>query len=151
MGEDVQMSEEVEISGEHERVGGSQVHLSLKALSQKPGLIPQECLGIDLLPCSSLSLLVRNAYTEMDNILELMNEEYQKRLPPLEDLNFIPGVLITGSPGIGKILQNECHLQTCWLIRSFREILLSVIPVGQMPSRWASSDFSRPPDTFLLF
>ena len=107
MSEDVEMSEEVEISGEHERVGGSQVYLSLtELLSQKPGLIPQELLGINLLPCSSLSLLVRNAYTEMDNILDLMNEEYQKRLPPLTDLNFIPGVVITGNPGIGKILQN---------------------------------------------
>ena len=79
-------------NGKHEGGDGSQAHtvLSLLELSPNSGLLPPGCRDIEL-PCGSQSLLVRNAYKEMNKILQSMNEEYQERFSTLTDFNGIPG------------------------------------------------------------
>ena len=63
-----------------------------------------------VLPCSSSRLVVRDAYKDMDEILDGYYEEYGK-MKNVEHRGEIPGVLVIGNPGIGKIFHNEYYLK----------------------------------------
>ena len=109
MSGDVEMSGDVAMSGDVEMSDGNRVRGG--GVSQNYTLLSLRQITSEsrVLPCGSSVLLVRNAYKDMDEILEGYYKAYEKK-QNVSHRGEIPGVLVTGNPGIGKIFHNEYYL-----------------------------------------